>query len=149
MSNWELFRETFLKPEMLAKYWPDILKGVMVTLEIAVAVVLTGFVLGLVLACVRAYRVRVLNGLIVVFVDIFRALPPLVAILLIYFGLRGALACAQFRADRLCRRDNLGWHHGNAKRAMGSRALNWSHFHPNASVGHPAASPADRRGAAD
>jgi polar amino acid transport system permease protein len=87
MTNWDLFRETFLKPEMVAKYWPDILKGLLVTLEIAVAVVVTGFVLGLVLACIRAYGFRLANALIVVFVDIFRALPPLVAILLIYFGL--------------------------------------------------------------
>lgn len=87
MTNWELFRETFLKPEMVAKYWPDILKGMLVTLEIAAAVVVTGFLLGLALACIRAYGFRVVNALIVVFVDMFRALPPLVAILLIYFGL--------------------------------------------------------------
>lgn len=87
MSNWERFLETFFKPEMLAKYWPDILKGVVVTLELAAAVVVTGFALGLALACLRAYGIRALNALIVVFVDIFRALPPLVVILLVYFGL--------------------------------------------------------------
>jgi len=42
MSNWDRFLETFFKPDMLAKYWPDILKGMVVTLEIAVAVVITG-----------------------------------------------------------------------------------------------------------
>jgi polar amino acid transport system permease protein len=87
MTNWERFRETFVNPDMMAKYWPDILKGAGVTLEISIAVVITGFVLGLVLACIRAYSYRAVNALIVVFVDIFRALPPLVAILLIYFGL--------------------------------------------------------------
>ena len=86
MTNWERFLETFFKPEMLAKYWPDILKGVVVTLELAIAVVLTGFALGLALACIRAYRIRAVNALIVIFVDIFRALPPLVVILLVYFG---------------------------------------------------------------
>lgn len=87
MSNWERFLETFFKPEMLAKYWPDILKGVAVTLELAVAVVVSGFLLGLALACIRAYGIRAVNALIVVFVDVFRALPPLVVILLVYFGL--------------------------------------------------------------
>jgi polar amino acid transport system permease protein len=72
---------------MLAQYWPDILKGVLVTVEIAAAVVLTGLTLGLLLATLRAYRWLPLNWLIGVFVDVFRALPPLVAILLIYFGL--------------------------------------------------------------
>jgi polar amino acid transport system permease protein len=38
---------------------------------------------------VRAYRNRALNAVIVLFVDIFRALPPLVLILIMYFGLPG------------------------------------------------------------
>jgi polar amino acid transport system permease protein len=86
-SAWERFVETFFKPDLIARYWPDILAGVLVTLEIATAVVVTGLALGLMLASLRAYRIAALNALIVVFVDIFRALPPLVAVLLIYFGL--------------------------------------------------------------
>ena len=35
----------------------------------------------------RSFRVRAVNAPIVVFVDVFRALPPLVLILLIFFGL--------------------------------------------------------------
>ncbi len=87
MTNWERFLETFFKPDMLIKYWPSILKGMAVTLELAAAVVLTGLVLGFALACLRSYRWRAVNFLIVILVDMFRALPPLVAILLLYFGL--------------------------------------------------------------
>jgi polar amino acid transport system permease protein len=87
MSAWEGFIETFFKPAIIAQYWPDILKGVGVTLEIALAVVFTGLLLGLALASLRAYRIAPVNALIVVFVDLLRALPPLAAILLIYFGL--------------------------------------------------------------
>jgi polar amino acid transport system permease protein len=87
MTAWERFLETFFKPDLMVQYWPDILKGVGVTVQIAAAVVVTGLALGLILASVRAYENRLVNLLIVVFVDIFRALPPLVAILLIYFGL--------------------------------------------------------------
>ena len=56
MTGWERFVETFFKPAMLAQYWPDILKGVLVTVEIAAAVVVTGLALGLALASLRAYR---------------------------------------------------------------------------------------------
>ncbi|HJZ33800.1 MAG TPA: amino acid ABC transporter permease [Hyphomicrobiaceae bacterium] len=87
MTASERFRDTFFKPEMLAQYWPDIAHGVLVTVEIAAAVVVTGLILGLVLASLRAYRLAPINVLIVIFVDVFRSLPPLVAILLIYFGL--------------------------------------------------------------
>jgi polar amino acid transport system permease protein len=50
-------------------------------------VVATGISLGFALACLRAYRIRPVNAVIVVFVDVLRALPPLVLILILYFGL--------------------------------------------------------------
>ena len=81
------FLETFFKPNLIAQYWPSILKGVLVTIEIAFAVVITGLALGLLLAVIRAFHVRPLNAMIVVFVDMFRALPPLVIVLIVYFGL--------------------------------------------------------------
>jgi polar amino acid transport system permease protein len=87
MTNGQRFIDTFFKPEMIAQYWPSIAKGMGVTLLLAAAIVATGLTLGLLLACIRAYRIRAVNVLIVIFVDVFRALPPLVAILLIYFGL--------------------------------------------------------------
>jgi polar amino acid transport system permease protein len=81
------FLETFFKPTLIAQYLPSILKGVLVTIEIALAVVITGLALGLALAVIRAFQVKPLNALIVVFVDMFRALPPLVIVLIVYFGL--------------------------------------------------------------
>ncbi len=86
MTSFERFVDTFLNPRLMARYWPDIAQGMLVTVEIALAVVVTGVALGLGLAVLRSYRMRLVNALIVVFVDVFRALPPLVAILLIYFG---------------------------------------------------------------
>jgi polar amino acid transport system permease protein len=82
-----LFIETFFNRDLIARYLPDILKGVVVTVEIALAVVATGIAAGLVLALVRAFRLRLLNLLIVIFVDMARALPPLVLVLIVYFGL--------------------------------------------------------------
>src|SRR3982075_2029829 len=87
MEAWSHFLETFFKWEVIERYFPAIMKGVVVTIEIAVAVVVTGILLGLALAVVRAFRVLAINALIVVFVDMFRALPPLVLVLLVYFGL--------------------------------------------------------------
>ena len=87
MEAWSRFLDTFFKWEVIERYFPAIMKGVVVTIEIAAAVVVTGILLGLALALVRAFRVLALNALIVVFVDMFRALPPLVLVLLVYFGL--------------------------------------------------------------
>jgi polar amino acid transport system permease protein len=87
MENWSRFLDTFFNPELIERYFPAIMKGVVVTVEVAAAVVITGLALGLVLAVVRAFRVLPVSALIVVFADLFRALPPLVLVLLVYFGL--------------------------------------------------------------
>src|SRR6059058_1644263 len=81
------FLETFFKPNIIAQYLPLILKGVITTIEIALAVVITGLAFGLALAVIRALQIKPLNALIVVLVDMFRALPPLVIVLIVYFGL--------------------------------------------------------------
>ena len=83
----ERFIDTFFKPQILASTWPAIAKGMLVTIEIAVLVVIAGLMLGLALAVLRTLRNRLLDFLIIVFIDFFRAIPPLVAVLLIYFGL--------------------------------------------------------------
>jgi polar amino acid transport system permease protein len=83
----DAFLDTFFKPAVIASTMPAILKGMLVTLQIAALVVLTGLALGLVLAIVRSLRIRLLNLLIVIFVDLFRAVPPLVVVLVVYFGL--------------------------------------------------------------
>jgi polar amino acid transport system permease protein len=87
MDRSSLFLDSFFKPELIARYLPDILKGMVVTIEIAVLVVLTGLALGLALALVRSLRWRLVTVPIVVFVDVARALPPLVLVLIVYFGL--------------------------------------------------------------
>ncbi len=80
------FLQTFFNPVVMAQYTPDIIAGVWVTLQIAAAVIVAGIGAGLVLACLRSYRIKVLNFVIICYADIFRAIPPLVVILILYFG---------------------------------------------------------------
>ena len=87
MSAFERFLESFFNPKLMLRYWPDIAQGMLVTVEIALAVLASGLALGLGLALARSYRIAPVSAAIVVFVDVFRALPPLVLILIIYFGL--------------------------------------------------------------
>jgi polar amino acid transport system permease protein len=87
VSAFERFLESFFNPKLMLRYWPDIAQGMLVTVEIALAVLASGLALGLGLALARSYRIAPVSAAIVVFVDVFRALPPLVLILIIYFGL--------------------------------------------------------------
>ena len=90
MSRWDKFVETFFNARVMAKYLPDILEGTVLTIELALLVVLSGILAGLVLALIRSLAIRPVNFLIVFVVDLFRSLPPLVIIVLIYFGLPAA-----------------------------------------------------------
>ncbi|QDL91175.1 amino acid ABC transporter permease [Paroceanicella profunda] len=81
------FIETFFNAAVMAKYLPDILHGVGVTVLLAVVIILAGVAVGLGLACLRTLGLRWLNVFIICYADIGRSLPPLVVILLFYFGL--------------------------------------------------------------
>lgn len=89
MTRMANFLTTFFNRDVMARYLPDILSGMLVAIWIGLAVVVAGICLGLGLACLRTYRIRIFDVLIICFADIFRALPPLVLILLLYFGLPG------------------------------------------------------------
>jgi polar amino acid transport system permease protein len=87
VSNWDRFVETFFNAKVMAKYLPDILHGMLITVELAALVILAGLVAGLALALIRSLGFKPVNLLIIFVVDLFRALPPLVIIVFIYFGL--------------------------------------------------------------
>jgi len=87
MQAWSRFVEAFFNWALVKQYAPTILKGAITTIEIALAVVVTGIVLGFALAVARTWRILPINVIIVAFVDVLRALPPLVLVLLVFFGL--------------------------------------------------------------
>jgi polar amino acid transport system permease protein len=83
----ENIRDSFFNLDIAIRYAPDILRGMVVTLELGLLIVVSGLLLGLLLAMVRAFQFRPVSLLIVAFADIFRALPPLVVLILVYFAL--------------------------------------------------------------
>ena len=89
MGTTNQFIDTFFRSDLVARYFDDIVQATLVTIEVAACVIVTGIGLGLLLAIVRSYKVRAVYFVIVAFSDICRSLPPLVLILLIYFGLPG------------------------------------------------------------
>jgi len=83
----EAFLDSFFNARVAAEYAPKILEGLWLTIILAACIIVAGLALGLFLAVVRAMNIRPLNWLIIFVVDLFRALPPLVIIVLLYFGL--------------------------------------------------------------
>ena len=77
----------FFNTEIMLRHLPEMLEGFVLTIGIAVAVVILGLSGGLGLAVLRAFQIRPLNWLIIAVVDILRAIPALVIIMVVYFAL--------------------------------------------------------------
>jgi len=77
---------SFFNLEIAWEYLPDILKGMVVTIELGFVVALTGLFVGMLLAVVRALQLKPINFFIICFADIMRALPPLVVIMMLFFA---------------------------------------------------------------
>lgn len=77
---------SFFNLEVASRYWQDILYGMWVTTYLGLAVIATGLALGLVLAMARSLQFKPANFFIVVYADVFRALPPLVVIIVLFFA---------------------------------------------------------------
>ncbi len=90
MNGFESFAFSFFNLKVMAQYLPQVAQGFALTVLLAVLIVIAGLAFGLALALVRSFGIRPLNWLIIFVVDLFRALPPLVIIVLLFFGLPAA-----------------------------------------------------------
>jgi polar amino acid transport system permease protein len=76
----------FFNPAIIEKVWPFLLQGFYMTLMLSAIVIPLGLAGGLVVAILHSLGIRWLNWLLIMYVDLFRALPPLVLLIFIYFG---------------------------------------------------------------
>ena len=79
--------ENFLNFSVMAKAWPVVLQGFGVTVMVSLLVIVLGLSAGLGLAVLRSMKNSALDVLIVTWVDLFRTLPQLVIIIVLYFGM--------------------------------------------------------------
>ncbi|MBE3640032.1 amino acid ABC transporter permease [Mangrovicoccus algicola] len=79
--------ETFFNLEVLARSFPMLLKGLWLTLQLGAASILAGLVLGLGLCMMRLYAARPVQILTRVYIDVFRSIPLLVLLIIVYYAL--------------------------------------------------------------
>ncbi|WP_022850898.1 amino acid ABC transporter permease [Limisalsivibrio acetivorans] len=73
--------------DVIVHYFPFLLKGAVLTLEISVLALIGGFIIGLAAALLKLSKNPVLRGISSFYVWIVRSTPLLVQLFLIYFGL--------------------------------------------------------------
>lgn len=79
--------EQFFNVEIMIAAWPMILQGLGMTLLLCATVIPLGLAGGLAVALGAGAQRRLVRWPVVVFVDLFRAFPPLVLLIFIYAGL--------------------------------------------------------------
>jgi polar amino acid transport system permease protein len=81
------FTDTFLNAEVIARVWPMLVKGIGNTVALALTTIICGGIVGVLICLVRLYAPRPFNWLAIAYVDVFRAIPILVLLVIIYYAL--------------------------------------------------------------
>ncbi|MCF3973971.1 amino acid ABC transporter permease [Paracoccus salsus] len=79
--------DTFLNAEVMRRTFPMLMQGLWITLQLGAASIVAGLVLGLALAMARLYGPMPLRLLTRFYIDIFRSIPLLVLLIIVYYAL--------------------------------------------------------------
>jgi His/Glu/Gln/Arg/opine family amino acid ABC transporter permease subunit len=74
-------------PQQALKFSLVLLKGAVMTLQITAGSLVVAVVLGLIMAIIKTSRVRIARFLVDVYIEIFRDVPTLTLLFILYFGL--------------------------------------------------------------
>ena len=79
--------QTFFNAKVMFDSMPGLLRGLMTTLLLGAVSIAIGTILGLVMSLIRLYAPKLIRLLAIAYIDIFRAMPVLVVLILIYYAL--------------------------------------------------------------
>jgi polar amino acid transport system permease protein len=85
--SWDEFALAFFSLEILSQAWPILWAGLQQTLLLSAIVIPLGLGGGILLALLSTVRHPMVRWPLIAWVDLFRALPPLVLLIFIYAGL--------------------------------------------------------------
>jgi polar amino acid transport system permease protein len=78
---------TFFNWQVLREAWPMLLAGLGVTVLLGAVSIIAGLISGIGLALVRLYAVKPMRAVARAYIDVFRSLPLLVLLVLVYYAL--------------------------------------------------------------
>lgn len=81
------FVDTFLNSDVMISAFPQLLRGLWMTIALGVVSILIGVTGGLIISLIRLYAPKPLQLLMIAYIDIMRAMPMLVVLILIYYAL--------------------------------------------------------------
>ncbi|QQR40769.1 amino acid ABC transporter permease [Devosia rhizoryzae] len=79
--------DTFFNWDVMVRAFPILMRGLGNTLLLGIVTIVIGTMAGLLLCLVRLYAIRPIQLLAIIYIDVFRALPILVLLILVYYAL--------------------------------------------------------------
>jgi len=127
--------DVFFNADVMRRSFPILLRGLGMTLTLGLTAMVMGTILGLGVALVRLYAPKPLRLLAVFYVDIIRALPVLVVLILIYYALPfGGIVLSSFSAAAIALSMVLGAYTAEVMRA-GIQAVPKGQFEAASALG--------------
>lgn len=81
------FVDTFFNSDVMISAFPQLLRGLWMTIALGVVSIVIGVTAGLIVSLIRLYAPKPLQLLMIAYIDIMRAMPMLVVLILIYYAL--------------------------------------------------------------
>ncbi|MCP5382928.1 MAG: amino acid ABC transporter permease [Kordiimonadaceae bacterium] len=81
------FFDTFLNKQVFLQTYPMLIAGLITTIQLGLLSIISGLVLGLILSLIRLYAAKPLQAIVKVYIDIFRSIPLLVLLIIIFYAL--------------------------------------------------------------
>jgi polar amino acid transport system permease protein len=81
------FVDTFLNWDVIVRVWPMLVKGIGNTVALALTTIILGGIAGVLICLVRLYGPKPARWFAIAYIDVFRAIPILVLLVLIYYAL--------------------------------------------------------------
>lgn len=127
--------DIFFNIDVLRRAFPILLQGLGMTLALGATAIVAGTILGLGLAMMRLFAARPLRVLAVAYIDIMRAMPVLVVLILIYYALPFAgITLSSFTAAAIALSLVLGAYTAEVMRA-GIQAVPKGQFEASSALG--------------
>ncbi|MFC3167774.1 MULTISPECIES: amino acid ABC transporter permease [Paracoccus] len=127
--------DIFFNIDVLRRAFPILLQGLGMTLALGATAIVAGTILGLGLAMMRLFAARPLRLLAVAYIDIMRAMPVLVVLILIYYALPFAgITLSSFTAAAIALSLVLGAYTAEVMRA-GIQAVPKGQFEASSALG--------------
>jgi His/Glu/Gln/Arg/opine family amino acid ABC transporter permease subunit len=86
-TKWNRLGASFFNFKKMSGAWPELLDGLLVTLELSAVSAVFAVLIGLVVAVLRWFGSRTVNLFLIAYVDLFRSIPMIVLMVFVYYAL--------------------------------------------------------------